>query len=188
MKKILIVLLSFICAGVLGAQTFSWDLGIESSSKGFLNSTRAMRLSGSEKFFIKVKPERNCYCYIVQREEDGRISILYEGPLTAGAERSVAPGLSSRSATFYVIVDSVRQENLDRLIAAFRQDPAAVKGNAVYSEVLKVQREVHALGEPAVQFTSVSGATSRNAEDRAPAGYSRQSGKSRYVKTFIVRR
>jgi hypothetical protein len=100
-----------------------------------------------------------------------------------------SPETLSGTETFYVIMSVTREPLLERLIAEYRQDPSSkIKANSLYKEILDVQSKVHRVGEPALQYTSVAGATARGDMPPPPVGTARYSGQSRYVRSVVIRR
>jgi hypothetical protein len=190
MKKVFCAVLLF-CAlcFIIGAQEpFSWDMRFEkrTNSAEFLDIARTVRLAGSEYLSIRIQSERDVFCYLFQRGTDGKINILNDRQISGSV--SLSPEILAGTETFYVIMTAVREPVLEQLIAEYRQDPSSkIKANSLYKEILDVQAKAHKVGEPALQYTSVAGATARGETD-LPAGTARYSGKNKYVRSVIVRR
>jgi hypothetical protein len=191
MKKNVCALILF-CAlcGIAAAQeTFSWDLRFEkkSNSAEFLDIARTVRLNRTESFIIKIESGQNTWCYLFQRSTDGKIQILSDRQISGAVDFS--PEALPGTETFYVIMSAAREPVLERLVAEYRQDPSSrIKANSLYKEILDVQSKVHKVGEPALQYTSVAGATARGDMPPPPVGTARYSGQDRYVRSIIVRR
>jgi hypothetical protein len=169
-------------------ETFGWHLNITDSTGQSLDFTRALNLERGNVVTVGIKPERDCYCYLVQRGEGANITVLFDGPLTAQGERFFHPGSSFRLDTFYVILALSRQEDLERLIEDYRRNPdSPVRANALYDAVLDVQTQVNSTARPVVEFTTIGGATTRGG--KAEAGFLgvRYSEARVYARTIIVR-
>jgi hypothetical protein len=169
-------------------QTFDWRLSVTDGAGRFLNFTRTLNLEKGDAVTVAIKPGKDCYCYLVQRGEDASITILFDGPLSAQREKIFYPVSSSRLDTFYVVMALSRQEALERFIADYRKDPASpVKTGALYDAVLAVQTQVNSTARPAVEFTTIGGATTRGQETDAGFYGVRYSEAGIYARTIIVR-
>jgi len=78
----------FFTAGFcLYAQTLAWDIkflmGKEQES---VPISRQIRMETDETFLITVKPDADCFCYVVFYDSDRKISVLRDAPITGGIE------------------------------------------------------------------------------------------------------
>ncbi|MDR2094053.1 MAG: hypothetical protein LBP76_00855 [Treponema sp.] len=218
MKKICFV--SVLCLAVMAnlyAQSpdaFTWDLRLEKKTSGIpldFNQTieklevavippdtppdTANRsLARDEDFTIKVKPQANTYCYIIQYGPDRKVTLYYDAQINAGTEKAFEPVLTGSAGidTFYIIMSSKRETKLENVIKAYRRSPNVRQVNSnVYYEALAIQKADEPLGEPPQRFT-ISGGTSRGTpanvpSDNPPSGTARYSGRGRYVRTISVK-
>jgi hypothetical protein len=175
---------------MIGAQEpFFWDLRFEkrTASAEFLDIARIVRLNRTESFVIKIESGQNAYCYLFQRTNDGKIQILNDKQISGVV--NFYPEALQGTETFYVIMSVTRESDLEKFIAEYRQDPSSKpRANSLYKEILDLQAKVHKVGEPALQYTSVAGATARGPMPPPPVGTARYSGQNRYVRSVIVRR
>jgi hypothetical protein len=192
-KLALPVVLALVFVLGAGAQdpaegTFGWHLSVTDSAGRFLDFTRALNLESGDSITVAIKSEKDCYCYFIQRGEDSGITVLFDGPLPAQRERFFFPVSSFRLDAFYVIMTLSRQEDLERLIAGYRQDPASpLKANALYDAALALQTRANSTARPAAEFTSIGGATTRGSKGGASFQGVRYSGAGAYARTIIVR-
>jgi len=192
MKKITVFLIVFFSAFLsLYAQSLSWEIKFyKGKNSETVPISRQITMKTGEILLITIKPETDCFCYIVFYDSERQISVLRNAPVQKDVEVKIGPfELEEPSGveTFYVIMSLTKQSNLESLIQAFNANSnSRQNANNLYNEVANLQKTASNLGEPASSFVA-SGGTSRGAPDETVQQATRFSGKNIYVRAITVR-
>jgi len=188
MKKIAALFVFFTAGFGLYAQAFAWDIKfLKGKEQESVPISRQIRMETGETFLITVKPEADCFCYVVFYDSERKISVLRDAPLSGGIEISIGPyGLEDPAGTetFYVIMSLERQKNLETLIQTYKDSPnSRQNANNLYREVVNLQNAASKLGEPASAFIASGGTTRSGSEEYA----TRFTDKAMYVRAITIR-
>jgi len=143
-----------------------------------------------ESFQIAIKPENDCYCYVISRDSDENILVLKNTFLQGGTEVKTNPPIiqitePSGTEMVYVIMSLNRLTQLESLINSFNSNRRLQQNaNNLYNEVVKLQNEAAERGEPPSAFIIPSGGTSRGVSDEYT---NRFTDKNLYVRTITIR-
>jgi hypothetical protein len=188
MKKIAAMFVFFIAGFCLYAQTLEWELKfLKGSGQESVPISRQIRMETGETFLITVKPETDCFCYVVFYDSAREISVLRNAPLIGGIEINIGPYKledPSGTETFYMIMSLERQRNLESLIQTFNSNAnSRQNANNLYREVVSLQTAASNLGEPASAFIASGGTTRSGSEKYA----TRFTDKAMYVRAITIR-
>jgi hypothetical protein len=192
MKKTTAFFIFFIFGFCLYAQTLAWDVRfLKGREQESLPISRQIRMETGESFLITVKPEADCFCYVVFYDSSREITVLKNAPLLGGVEVNIGPFQLEDPAgveTFYVIMSMERQKNLESLIQAFNSSNSRQNANNLYNEVVNLQKTASSLGEPASSFIASGGTTRAGPLDAVQqTQVTRFSGKATYVRAITIR-
>jgi len=193
MKKIAVMFVFFTAGFCLYAQAFDWDLKfLKGRAQESLPISRQIRMETGDTFLITVKPEADCFCYVVFYDSAREITVLKDAPLMGGVEINIGPFELEEPAgveTFYVIMSLERQKNLESLIQTFNGSPnSRQNANNLYNEVVNLQKAASSLGEPASSFIASGGTTRAGPADAVQqTQVTRFSGKAVYVRAITIR-
>jgi hypothetical protein len=192
MKKIAVMFVFFTAGFCLYAQTFAWDVKfLKGREQESLPISRQIRMETGDSFLITVKPEADCFCYVVFYDSSREITVLKDAPLMGGVEINIGPFELEEPAgteTFYVIMSLERQKNLESLIQAYNGNNSRQNANNLYNEVVNLQKAASSLGEPASSFIASGGTTRSGSLDAVQQTQAtRFSGKAMYVRTITIR-
>jgi hypothetical protein len=192
MRKIIFIFFFLYIGASLQAQNLSWDIKfLKGAAQESIPISRQIRMETGEIFLITIKPETDCFCYVVFYDSSREIFVLRDAPITGGVEVNVGPfeledppGVE----TIYMIISMNRQTDLEKLIQAYNSNPnSRQNANNLYHEVVNLQTTVSNLGEPASSFIA-SGGTTRGASNNAQqTQVTRFSGKTMYVRAITIR-
>jgi hypothetical protein len=193
MRKI-IAAFFFLYIGVyLQAQNLSWDIKfLKGTAQESVPISRQIRMETGETFLITIKPETDCFCYVVFYDSAHEIFVMRDAPITGRVEVNVGPFVLEAPPgieTFYVIISINRQTELEKLIQAYNSNSnSRQNANNLYREVVNLQTTVSNLGEPASSFIA-SGGTTRSgpADSIQQTQVTRFSGKAMYVRAITIR-
>jgi len=192
MKKITAFLIVLFSAFLrLHAQSLTWDIKfLKGNPQESVPISRQIRMETGETLLLTIKPETDCFCYIVFYDSERQISVLRNAPIQSGVEVRIGPfELEEPSGveTFYVIMSLERQSNLESLIQAFNVNSnSRQNANNLYNEVANLQKTASNLGEPASSFVA-SGGTTRGMTEETIQQATRFSGKAMYVRAITIR-
>jgi hypothetical protein len=192
MKKIAVMFVLFTAGFCLYAQAFAWDVKfLKGKAQESLPISRQIRMETGEFFLITVKPEADCFCYVVFYDSARQITVLRDAPILGGVEVNIGPFELEDPAgveTFYVIMSLERQKNLESLIQTFNGNNSRQNANNLYNEVVNLQKAVSSLGEPASSFIASGGTTRAGPSDAVQQTQAtRFSGKAVYVRAITIR-
>jgi len=192
MKKIAAMFVFFTAGFCLYAQAFAWDLKfLKGKEQESLPISRQIRMETGDSFLLTVKPEADCFCYVVFYDSSREIIVLKDAPLLGGVEINIGPFELEDPAgieTFYVIMSLERQKNLESLIQAFKGSNSRQNANNLYNEVVNLQKAASGLGEPASSFIASGGTTRAGPSEQAQqTQVTRFSGKAVYVRAITIR-
>ena len=188
MKKIAALSLFLVSGACLFAQTLSWDLKF---SKGSTQETvpvsRIIPMETGEVFKITIKPDADCFGYVVAYDSGRNASILHDAPMKKNIELILGPAkLTEPKGTeiIYVIMSLKKQAKLEKLIKAYNANPnSRQNADNLQREIMGLQNTVSGLGEPASSFIP-SGGTARGSGEEYT---NRFSDKNIYVRTITIR-
>jgi hypothetical protein len=188
MKKTAAIFVFFTTGFCLYAQAFAWDIKfLRGKEQESVPISRQIRMETGETFLITIKPEADCFCYVVFYNSERQISVLRDAPITGGIEINLGPFKLEDPAgteTFYVIMSLERQKNLESLIQTFNNGAnSRQNANNLYREVINLQTAVSDLGEPVSAFIASGGTTRSGTEIYA----TRFTDKAMYVKAITIR-
>jgi len=188
MKKIAVMFVLFTAGFCLYAQAFAWDIKfLKGKEQESVPISRQIRMETGETFLITVKPEADCFCYVVFSDSERQISVLHDTPIAGGIEINIGPFKledPSGTETFYVIMSLERQKNLENLIQTFNSNAnSRQNANNLYREVINLQTATSNLGEPASAFIASGGTTRSGSEIYT----TRFTDKAMYVRAITIR-
>jgi len=184
-----ITALVFILTGVcLYAQSLSWDIMfIKKKTEESIAINRIIQMEAGEEFLISIKPNSDCFCYVVCYDTLKQISVFYDKPINGGNEIYIGPFKTDDppgNEIFYVIMSLERLTNLESLIRALNDNPTSQQhSNNLYREVVNLQNRASTLGEPASTFIP-GGGTSRGSNNDY---VTRFTNKNLYVRPITIR-
>jgi hypothetical protein len=192
MKKIAAMFVFFTTGICLYAQALAWDVKfLKGRAQESLPISRQIRMETGDFFLITVKPEADCFCYVVFYDSSREITVLKDAPLMGGVEMNIGPFELEEPAgieTFYVIMSLERQKNLESFIQTFNNNSSRQNANNLYNEVVNLQKTVSSLGEPASSFIASGGTTRAGPSEQAQqTQVTRFSGKAMYVRAITIR-
>jgi hypothetical protein len=187
MKKLTMCVVFILTAVCLQAQVFSWDIRfLQGKKRESVSIARTIRMETGEDFLIAIKPDSNCYCYIVCYDSDREISVFKNEFITNGNEIFLDPVQITDppgTETLYVIMSFERQTKLESLIQTYNSSASQQNANNLYREVVSLQNTASALGESAPSFIPSGGTTRGSSEEYT----NRFSGKNLYVRPISIR-
>jgi len=188
MRKIAVAFFAF-AAVCLQAQNLSWDIKFLKGSKlESVSIARTIRMENEETFLIIIKPDSDCFCYVVLEDSSRELLVIHDKPLLKGAEINIGPYKIEDppgTETFYVIIGLAKQERLESLIKAYNGNPGSKQnGENLRQEIARLQDAVSALGQPASAFIP-GGGTSRGSGTQEYV--TRFTEKNVYVTPIIIR-
>ena len=188
MKKIAVLSLFLITGACLYAQTLSWNLRF---TRG--NAQKTLPVSGiitmetGEVFSIAIKPDADCFSYVVAYDPGRNTTVLHDVPLSKDIQLVLGPVKLTEpggTETIYVIMSLNRQTKLEKLIKNYSKNPNSREhSDNLQREILSLQSTVSGLGEPASSFIPSGGTTRGSGEEYT----NRFSDKSIYVRTITIR-
>jgi len=181
----------FFAAGVLQAQTLSWEVKfLRGSQQDSVPISRQIRMETGDVFQIAIKADADCFSYVVFYNSSREIRILRNAPLAGGTEINISPLVLEKPSgveTVYVIMSLERQANLESLIQAYNNNPNSQQhANNLYREIVSLQAAASELGEPASAFIA-SGGTTRGAAANSAQQGTRFTQKAMYVRAITIR-
>jgi len=188
MKKLVFGVLLIATALCLQAQTLTWEVKfLRGKTQESVPVTRPVRMESGDSFIITVRPDEDCYCYVVSHDSERKLYILKNEFVKGGIEIYLdtieitdPPG----TETVYVIMSLERQTMLESLIRAYNNNPDTQQdANNLYREVINLQNKTANLGEPASSFIT-SGGTSRGGGEKYATRFS---DKDLYVRPIVIR-
>jgi len=187
MKKAVWGVVLFAAAVCAHAQTLSWNIAFyKGKERETLSISRTIRMKTGETFRIAIRPENDCYCYVVCYDSERAVYVLQNTFLKAGSEISTDPIEITDppgTETIYVIMSLKRQEQLDSLIQKYNNNANSRQdANNLYREVVSLQNTASGLGEPASSFIA-SGGTTRGASGEYATRFT---GKGMYVRAIAI--
>jgi len=188
MKKIAAIFVFFTAGFGLYAQTLAWEIKfLKGSAQESVPISRQIRMETGETFLITIKPEADCFCYVVFYDSARQISVLRDAPIREGIEINIGPFKLEEPAgteTFFVVMSLERQKNLENLIQTFNGDAnSRQNANNLYDEVANLQKAASSLGEPASSFIA-SGGTTREVSGKFATRFT---DKAMYVRAITIR-
>jgi hypothetical protein len=192
MRKVIFVFFFLYIGVCLQAQNLSWDIiFLKGTAQESVPISRQIRMEPGETFLITIKPETNCFSYVVFYNSSRNIFVLQDTPITGGVEVNVGPfelEAPPGVETIYVIIGMNRQTDLEKLIQAYNSNPnSRQNANNLYHEVVNLQTTVSNLGEPASSFIASGGTTRGTANNALQTQVTRFSGKTMYVRAITIR-
>jgi hypothetical protein len=172
----------------LQAQTLTWDIKfLQGRARESVPIARTIRMETGDNFLISIKPDSDCYCYVICYDSSREIFVLQNDFLKGGIEIYLTeiditdpPG----TETLYVIMSLAKQERLESLIKAYNGNPnSAQNGDNLRQEIARLQDAVSALGQPASSFIP-GGGTSRGSTQEYVTRFTE---KNIYVSPIIIR-
>jgi hypothetical protein len=170
MKKITAYILFAFSAVCLNAQNLTWELKfLQGIKRESVSISELIKMEAGDDFLVTIKPDEDCYCYMVYDDSEHEIFALKEY-LKGGIEKFLDPipifeptGID----TLYVIMSLVRQTKLERLIQTYNINPDS-KLNSInlLGEVVNLHTTVSSLGEPPSSFIP-GGGTPRGSNVKA---------------------
>ena len=187
MRKLVVVCLFVFAAVCVQAQTLSWDIKFYKTSTWETITDPIISMKIGEKYAISITPASDCFTYIVVYDSEENILVDYHDLAKGGNEvfRGFEVDGAAVTDTFFVIISLTRQERLESLIQAFNRDPSRGNKNALYSEVVSLQRTASRLGEPSSDIIATA-ATSRGTTNTLEYA-TRFSDKNMYVRRITIR-
>ena len=171
-----LVMLIFVLFSSMGgdekqSDTLDWKMGLQNvKTKEMVPFSAPVQSRTGEKFRLVIKPEANCYCYIVaESSNNDEIGILYSGKLEGGkdwlsSELELSPPRGSES--IFVITSKAEQTALSQLISAYKSNSGPTQRRALMNEVFRIRSEVSLLKEvpekPVLMGGSARGAPGNN--------------------------
>jgi hypothetical protein len=190
MKKLtmsVIFILAAVCiCQQVQAQNFSWDIKfLQGKNRESVSIARTIRMETGESFLIAIKPDSNCYCYVVCYDSDRQVSVFRNEPITSGSEIYLGTEITDPpgTETLYVIMSLERQTKLESLIQTYNSSASQQNANNLYREVVNLQNTASALGESAPSFIPSGGTTRGSSEEYT----NRFSDKNLYVRPISIR-
>jgi len=188
MKKIIFGVFFIAAAVSIQAQALSWNIKFfKGKERETVSISRIIRMAKGETFQIAIKPDNDCFCYVVSYDSDRNIFVLKDLFLSGGSEittDSIEITDPSGTETVYVIMSMKRQTRLENLIKNKKNNPNSQQdANNLYREIIRLQKEASGLGEPANAFIA-SGGTSRGASEEYATRFT---DKDIYVRPITIR-
>jgi len=191
MKKIAAMIVFFTVGFCLHAQTLTWDIEfLKVRTQESLLISEQIRMETGEPFLITVKPESDCFCYVVLYDSSRKITVLKDAPLMGGIEINIGPfelKAPSGTETFYVIMSLERQKKLENLIQTFNRNNSSQNAINLHSEVANLQKAASDLGEPHTEIIMGSASTRADSSDTVQqTQFTRFSEKAIYVRAITI--
>jgi hypothetical protein len=188
MRKIVLGVVFIVSAVCLQAQNFSWDIKfLQGRNRESKSVSEPIKMETGDDFLITIKPDADCYCYVVCYDSERKIYVLKNEYAKSGYEIFLKPVDITDppgTETVYVIMSPERQTKLETLIQAHAGNPNSQQHtNNLYREVVSLHTTVSNLGELAHSFIS-GGGTNRSGSDEY---INRFSGKNLDVRRIIIR-
>jgi hypothetical protein len=188
MKKTFFGVVLIATAVCIQAQTLSWNIKFyKGKERETVSISRIISMKAGETFQIAIRPDADCYCYVVCYDSDRNIFVLKDLFLSGGSEITTDPIEITDPAgteTVYVIMSLKKQAQLESLIQTFNANPNSQQNaNNLYREVVRLQNEATGLGEPANTFIASGGTTRGTTEEYA----TRFTHKDMYVRAIAIR-
>jgi hypothetical protein len=156
----------FICQETQ-AQTFSWDISVYRyrTKEYILLSSQPIHCESGEYFEIIIKPDSDCYCYVVCTDNKQDIEPLFYEPIKGGNKVSIPDEFiqfeGNGTDTLYVIMSLERETTLESLIREFNRNKNSQNKNNLRREVLVLQNKFYKFGKAGSKPTSIGGDISR---------------------------
>jgi len=188
MKKFAACSLFFVIGFCLQAQTLSWDISfLKGNEEEAVSITRVIGMSTGEQFKISVRPEVDCFSYVIAVDSERKIFIVHDAPIKGETKLLLGPMQvqnPSGTETFHVIMSLAKQTKLEDLIQKYKNNPGSRQHtNNLNREIASLQNEVSLLGEASSVFIPSGGTTRSNVQENA----NRFSGKNLYIRTITIR-
>jgi len=189
MKKVAAICI-FILIGIsLHAENLSWDITFVKDVKGSQESvsiSEMIEMKNGEFFQITIKPETNCYCYVIAYDSNRQVWVLNKDHAVKGGVPFFIDPIEidgpAGTDIVYIIMSLERQTKLESLIQAYNNRNSQQNADALREEVLSLQNTVSKLGEPVPRILSVGGTT------RGTSVYvTNFSDKNGYVRSIAIR-
>ena len=189
MKRIAAVFLLIFAGVCLEAQTLTWDIKfVKVATWETILIDEIINMKNGELFTLSFTPASDCFAYILVYDSERNISVEYNGPMKGGKEEYLEHYQiegASGTDTFYVVMSLTPQKTLEDLIRAFIIDQSRRNGNAIYSEVVSLQKQASDSGKPpsAIIATAATNRGNPGTMEYATRFYS----KNEYVTTIFIR-
>jgi len=187
-KAVLCVILAAVCFYQQAhAQSLTWDIKfLRGNERESVSILRTIRMENEETFLITIKPDSNCYCYVILEDTSRDISVIHDRPLSKGMEVNIGPYEILDPAgkdTFFVIMSLEREQRLEGLIKAYNDNPRIAQNSEnLRKEIARLQDVVSALGQPVSSFIP-GGGTSRGSTQEYVTRFEK---KNMYVNPIII--
>ena len=166
----------------------SWSLGLQNYKTGEMVSFNApvQSLTG-EQFRLVIRPDADCYCYIVYESPDGSdVAVLFSGRLRNGETwysvvLELAPPRGSES--FFIITSRDEQRTLAQRITAFNSNSGNMQRRALMNEVFRIRSDASRFREAPEKPVLMGGASRGGGDNNQGVEYS---GSEIYVKTISI--
>jgi len=188
MKKIIFSVFFIAIAVCVQAQTLSWNIKFyKGKERETVSISRIINMKNGETFQIAIKPDTDCYCYVVCYDSDRNIFVLKNLLLSGGSEVITNPIEITDPAgteTLYVIMSLERQAQLESLIQTYNANlNSQQNASNLYYEVVRLHNEAAKLEESVNTFIASGGTTRGNAEEYV----TRFTNKDTYVRAITIR-
>jgi hypothetical protein len=133
-----------------------------------INFSAPVQSTTGEQFRLIIRPEAQCYCYIVAESSNGDVVVVYSGNLLDG-EIWYSPTMMLESPrgseALLIIVSGHEQGALNQRITAYNRSPNSTQRRALLSEVFRVRSESSRHME-VPEKPVLMGGVARGAEDK----------------------
>jgi hypothetical protein len=167
--------------------TFNWKMLVYDYNTGAsFRPDEGIVLRPNGSYALKIETETSCYCYVIIKNTSLRISVLGPAdPLSPKTQSSLGPVRLSDPQGIeecIVIMNPVRETNLEKLIAAYNADSG--KADDLWKEAVRIHQEIYDRGQPSTTLISWGG-TGLRGQDK-PEG-TEYSGKNRYAARLSIK-
>jgi len=188
MKRTITICCFIFATACLQAQTLSWDIKfLQGRKRVSVPISRPIKMETGDDFLISIKPDSDCYCYVICHDSARKIFVLENKFIKGGIETYLMPiDITDPQGTeiLYVIMSLEREQKLESLIKTYNDNLSSIQhGENLRQEIARLQSVVSDLGQPASSFIP-GGGTSRGSTQEYVTRFSE---KNIYVNTIIIR-
>ena len=184
-------LLVFISAGGSEQQedkSFAWTMALQNiRTEDLLPFSAPVKSSTGERFRLVIRPEADCYCYVIAESTNGEeVAALRAGLLDSGKEwlsPDIVLAPPGGSESIFVVVSRDEQAALVQSIDAYNSGNTPVRRRILMNEVLRIRGEVSRYREIPEKPIVVGGSARGNPGRNEGVEFS---GLDTYVKTISI--
>jgi len=193
----ILFLFCVLCASAQNNKNISWQFALYNSEGAVIGSdspAEPLAVSDGSQFRLGLNCKADALCYIADEQPDGTVNVIFSGTVKSSSELNL-PGenrfftLQPPDGTerFHIIVSSVRQKKLEKLLAS------SDKGSCTASVSRQILDEIGRLRLTLTPYTeepvkpAVMGAASRGFTPGSDSAVTAFSGASVYVETVRIR-